>query len=176
MHKRIVFNRHDGGVSICCPTDWAISMMGCGGLWDRRPRGYMDIQVERQIARGVKPDVARRYARAMQFGGCTTAEALEIIRDRDCDGTAIELWDVAEVPTDRWFRDAWYRSHNGGPISINVEKARPIQWRHIKDTYKKRMSDLLFEEFDLEPYKHKIIAARDDGELRRIWPKELRAD
>ena len=178
--KRIVFNRHDGGVSICAPTDWAISMMGCGGLWDEFPRGYMEVQIERQIARGVPKDVARRYALAMQFGGCTTAESLEIIRDRDCapHGTAMELWDYDDVPTDRWFRDAWCRSHNGGPISISMKLARPIQLKHIGNALKlkndKRQSELLAPiECDIETIRQNVLMARDEVELRLIWPREL---
>lgn len=174
MNKRLVFNGHDGGVVVRCPTDWAISMMGCGGLWDDKPRGFMDVQIERQIARGVKADIARRYARAMQFGGCTTAEALEIIRDRDCDGTAIELWDAAEVPTDRWFRDAWRRSHNGGPIGLSLELARPVQFRHIRNALAEaNRSD--FIEIDLAAIKRKIAQTKEIEELRSIWPKELKS-
>ena len=37
---------------------------------------------------------------AMQFGGCTDAEAYELMRDRFCAhlGSGIELWDVDDVP------------------------------------------------------------------------------
>lgn len=171
---RIVYNRPDGGVSICTPTDWIISVMSCGGLWHDRPRGYEEIQIERQIARGIRPDVARRYARAVTGGGCTTAEALEIIRDRDCyNGVAHELWDASDIPGDRWFRDAWRRSHNGGPISIDLEKARPIQWRNLWTAHHDKRKDVRFEEIDLRPFKTKIMAARSEAELRSIWPKEL---
>ena len=39
---------------------------------------------------------------AIQFGGCTDAEAYELMRDRFCThlGTGIELWDTADVPHD----------------------------------------------------------------------------
>ena len=54
MEKRIVYTRlSDGGVSICCPASEAIAWMGCGGFWDHHPRGFMDVQIERQIARGI---------------------------------------------------------------------------------------------------------------------------
>ena len=179
MRKRIVFTRFEGGVSICCPAKEAIAWMGCGGFWNDQPRGFMDAQIERQIARGVAPDVASRYAHAMQFGGCTTAEALEIIRDRDCAprGTAIELWDVSEVPTDRWFRDAWRRSHNGGPISVDLKLARPIQWKKAKSAIaseNKRRADE-FErtpliEVDWDRIRERIRSAMDEHDLREIWP------
>lgn len=180
MDKRIVYTRHDGGVSVCCPSDWAISVMGCGGLWDHLPPGVMDRQIASMVNRGVSEDAAHRYAKAVMFGGCTTAEALEIIRDRDCAhlGTAIELWDVGEVPADRWFRDAWSRSHNGGPISVNLAKAKPIQFRHIRGAQlaenKRRQSDLELclspIELDLALMRQKIMEARDENELRAIWP------
>ena len=177
--KCIVYNRQDGGVTICHPTDWAISVMGCGGLWDAFPRGYLDTQIERQIARGVPKDAARRYARAVQFGGCTTAEALEIIRDRDCFmGMSHELWDRSDIPTDRWFRDAWKRSHNGGPIYVDFAKAKPIQSSRIADAIleknRRRAGELLDPiAVDLQPLRNRISMARDERELRQIWPKEL---
>ena len=136
MNKRIGYNHtKDGGVWICRPMPDAIRWLGCGGYWGSAPRGFLDTQIERQIADGIAPDVARRYAMAMQFGGCTTAQALEIIRDRDCapHGTAIELWDVGDLPADRWFRDAWRRSPNGGPISIDLGRAKPVQWTRARD-------------------------------------------
>lgn len=181
MNKRIVYTRFDGGVSICCPADEAITWMTCGGfdLWQQKPRGFAEAQIERQIARGIPADVAARYAKAAMYGGCTTAEALEIIRDRDCTphGTAIELWDASEVPTDRWFRDAWRRSHNGGPISISLALARPIQWKRARGAVEgenKRRADA-FErtsliEVDWDRIRERIRAARDEDEIRLIWP------
>lgn len=183
--KRIVYTRHDGGVSICCPSDWAMSALCGGGAWPEFPwyyPGFDAVQIERQIARGIAPDVARRYAHAMMFGGCTTAEALEIIRDRDCapHGTAIELWDVSEVPADRWFRDAWRRSANGGPISVNLTLARPIQWRRAKAAVAAengRRADDDFDdcrkpriEVDWGKLRERIRGAREEAELRAIWP------
>mgnify|MGYP001597722212 CR=1 FL=1 len=176
---RIVYTRFDSGVTIYCPAKEAISWMGCGGFWSAEPRGFTDLQIERQIERGINPDVARRYAHAMQFGGCTTAEALEIIRDRDCTpfGTAMELWDEEEIPTDRWFRDAWHRSHNGGPISVDLKLARPIQFKRIRAAVnletKRRQDDIeLFSipvDVDMFSIRDRIMAARDEVELRSVW-------
>lgn len=172
--SRIVFTRHDGGVSVCTPTDWAISVMSCGGLWDDLPPGYMNVQIERKISRGMPEDAALRYCRALHFGGCTTAEALEIIRDGDCfTGIAHELWDASDVPADRWFRGAWRRSRNGGPIWVDLEKSRPIQWQRLRDAKTDRESELTFRNFDPEPYRAKILSASSLEELRHIWPKEL---
>ena len=185
MGRCIVYTRFDGGVSICYPTDDVISWMSCGGYWNNRPRGFLEAQIERQIADGRDPDASRRFAHAVQFGGRTTAEALEIIRDRDCAhlGTAIELWSRDEVPTDRWYRNAWYRSPNGGPIGVSLKLAKPIQFKHIKtavDAETKRRSEdfKLFDvpvDVDLSVIRESIYRARDEVELRSVWPKGLQS-
>jgi hypothetical protein len=127
MDKRIVYTHHDGGVSICCPSDRVIAWMSCGGRWRDQPRGFIDIQIERQIDAGRRQADARRFARAMAFGGCSTAEALEIIRDRDCGhlGTAHELVDLSGIPADRWFRDAWAAHAPQMPVSLPQTQVRP---------------------------------------------------
>lgn len=170
--RRIVYTRHDGGVNICTPTDEIISWMSCGGMWDSQPRGFAEIQIERMIEAGVRKDTARKYAHAVQFGGCTTAEALEIIRDRDCiGGIAHELSD--DIPTDRWFRDAWRRSHNGGPIYVDIEKAKTVQIAHIakaiREENKRRERELLAPfDYDLSDLRKKVLLAKCAGELRLL--------
>ena len=157
---------------------------GSGGAWDHLPPGVMHRQIESMISRGVDPDAACRYARAMMFGGATTAEALAIIRDCDCAhlGTAIELWHLDEIPTDRWFRDAWRRSHNGGPILIDLKRARPIQWKKARDAVecenRRRQTD--YEAFgsslievDWLAFRERLRSARDEIDLRAVWPAVL---
>ena len=114
-------------------------MTGGGGRWDAEirflPRGFMDRQIAAQARHGVGERAAARFVRAMQWGGLTTAEAYAVMRDRFCAhlGTGCELWDVGDVPTDRRYRDAWRRSHNGGPIVIDTRKAMEMDearaWR-----------------------------------------------
>jgi hypothetical protein len=179
--KRILFTRHDGGVSVCTPSANCIRWMATGGRWADQPRGYVDIQIERQIAAGHHPDAASRFARALAFGGLTEREALEVIRDRDCGhlGTAHDLIDPAELP-DRWFRNAWMRSHNGGPVSISVEKAKPIQWGRIRAAVAAE-TKAREESFDPLPklrvdwgaLRSSIKRAADTDDLRRIWPRGM---
>ncbi len=142
-------------------------------------------EIDAQIEAGFPEDATRRFIRALAFGGCTTAEALAIIRDRDVErgSTAIELWDVDELP-DRWFRNAWRRSHNGGPIVIDLEKARPLQAAHIVRAvtkFNKRTHPLL-ERFrkapqavspDWDRLYLRINKAHDEPSLRAVWPEEL---
>jgi hypothetical protein len=129
MPKRIIYTRHDGGVSICAPSLTAMAYMtGGGGRWDGFPPGFLDRQIAEQSKHGVGERAAVRFVHAMQFGGCSTAEAYGIMRDRFCAhlGTGCELWDVEDIPTDRSYRNAWRRSHNGGPIWIDGRKALAI--------------------------------------------------
>ena len=153
-----------------------------GGFWNDKPLGYVQTQIERQIADGIAPDHAARFARAVAFGGCSEAEVWEIVRDRDCarHGTLHELIDVAELPS-RWFRDAWRRGHNGGPPSVDLESARLIQWQRIVDAVSRENKRRELDLFGLPPielprltYQTAIRHARDDGELRRIWPEEIK--
>jgi hypothetical protein len=136
--KRIIYTRPDGGVSICAPSPSALRYMTLGGgRWDEYAPGFVMRQVWEQVQNGIDERAAYKFMRAMQFGGCTTAEAYAIIRDRDCAhlGTGIELWDVEDVPTDRTYRDAWKRSHNGGPIRIDEHLAMLIDERRAWKAY-----------------------------------------
>jgi hypothetical protein len=179
--KAILYTRHDGGVAVCRPNPWCLRIMETGGLWDDQKRGFVEDQIERQIAAGHRPDAAAKFARALAFGGLTEAEAYAVIRDRDCGhlGTAHDLIDPAELPG-RWFRNAWVRSHNGGPVSISVEKAKPIQWGRIraavKDENKRRQESLDPRpelRVDWGVIRTSIKRAGDTDELRRIWPRGM---
>lgn len=129
--RRILYTRHDGGVSVCQPAPECIAWLARGGFWAGRGID-LDEQVARSVAQGRYEWAAARYVRAMRDGGCTTAEAFEIIRDRDCAhlGTACDLIDAADLP-ERTFRDAWRRGHNGGPIMIDMRIARRVQFARI---------------------------------------------
>lgn len=180
--KKIIYTAHDGGVRVYTPSREIFRIMASGGYWSDRPRGFLQKQIERQISDGIDPDHARRFANATEYGGCTTAEVYDILKDRDCGrhGRLHELIDPLELP-DRWFRNAWRRSGNGGPPSVNLELAKPIQWSRLWDAVeeenKKRraaFNELKEIIIDKARIKSAIKHARDDEELRRIWPEELR--
>jgi hypothetical protein len=85
------------------------------------------------------------------------------------------------VPKDRWFRDAWVRSHNGGPINISLPKARGIQFRRIthaveQENARRRTDMSLFDRLiqpDLAVLRDAIRRADDVGDLRQVWPSDL---
>lgn len=178
--ERIVYTRHDGKVSICIPSANCIRWMGTGGRWANQPRGFLEVQVERNMTDGIPEYAAVRFCRALVFGGLTDKEALEAIRDRDCAhrGTGIELWDMADVPSDRWFRNAWRRSHNGGPINIDMHAARRIQLDKIKRAVAERNGKRI--NLGRRPIEvawgtigNAIRHAVEPDELRRVWPEHV---
>jgi hypothetical protein len=182
MPRRIVYTRKsDGGVSVCAPSLTALAFMTAGGgRWDGFPPGFIDRQIAAQAQDDVGEDAARRFIVAMQFGGCSTPEAYAIMRDRFCAhlGIACELWDTSGVPLDRWFRNAWRRSHNGGPILIDMGKARRIQLDKITGAV--RIHNRARVELGRKPsvplwgeLGSAIRHARDEQELRRVWPSGI---
>ena len=177
MSRVILYTKNEGGVAVCPPTEEIFQAMQFGGMWDHMPHGVVSRQIDAQVASGIRPDHARRYAYAVAFGGCSEAEGWEIIRDRDCarHGYLHELIDNSELP-DRWFRDAWKRSENGGPVAIDLEKARAIQWKRLLfavNTENGRRSTDLFGKAPIRiprvSIQRAIKSARDEDELRRIW-------
>lgn len=166
---RIVYTRVDGGVSVCIPDPNCLRIMTGGGKGEP-VRGWCETQIERRIAEGRNPDGAARFVRAVAFGGLTTAEALAAIRD--CDalhlGSGHELWTPDELP-DRWFRDAWRRSGNGGPIRIDLDAARPIQWRQLRQRAREAtQDDYIPDQTDWGRVRAEIHRARDVDDLRRV--------
>lgn len=176
-----MYTAHDGTVSLCHPAPEMFLIMQFGGYWRDRPNGFVEVQIERQIKDGIHPDHARRYANAIAFGGCTESEVWDIIKDRDCAryGKHHDLVSLEDLP-DAWFRDAWVRGHNGGPAFVDLAKARNIQWQKIssavaeenkarqKDLFGKRQIKLIKSQ-----YRSFIMRARDEDELKKIWPEEL---
>lgn len=170
MRHRILYTHHDGRVIVTCPSVWAIQTMAEGGFWHDLPRGFGEIQIERQMARGIPESVAARYVRAMMLGGCTQAEALAIIRDRDCapHGTACELLDVSDICRDRWFRNAWQRSPNGGPVYIDMRKARALQLTRLREAAAGARYELRWG-----IWRERIRKAQTPEWLKAVWPRGL---
>lgn len=182
MTRHIVYTAHSGAVYICTPTKEALRAMSAGGIWRHERRGFLEAQIELQISSGIHPDHARKFAHAVAFGGLSTSEAFDVIRLRDCDrhGTLHEVHDSADIPVDRWFRDAWTRSPNGGPIGVKLSAARVIHWDKIRkavDDENKRRRKAFEPLRPIAPpwntIRSAIKHARDEDELRRVWLPEL---
>lgn len=170
MIPRIVYTQPDGKVSICQPAPQAIRAFCSGGGFPNIRLDAINAHIDAEIEAGRSPRLAMRYVHGLAFGGHTAAEAYAIIRDRDCApyGTAHELIDLRDLPSDRWFRSAWRRSHNGGPIGIDMAAARKIQLRRIKSAAEKQKADL-----ELPRWRERIRRASSPEQLRQIWPRGL---
>ena len=171
--RRILWTRPDGWVSVTVPSENCLRWMQTGGRWRDERRGFLAEQIERNIATGVPATVAKRFCEALAHGGCSTAEAYALIRDRDCRaGVAHELIDPDDLP-DRWFRDAWRRSHNGGPLRLDTEACREIQWERVRNVATSEAAKLRPREINLGTMRDAILAADEPDDIRRIWPDGL---
>jgi len=166
--SRIVYTTHDGGVTVNAPTPEFLGWLRGGGFWFGRTND-MDAWIERKIAQGKRRYGVEAYALALRDGGVTLKEAYALTRDYDCAhlGSGHELWTVADLPN-RWFRDAWRRSHNGGPIAVDMAKARKIQLKRIKTAADRVKADL-----ELIRWRERIRRAPSPEQLRQIWPRGL---
>ena len=180
--RAILYTRHDGGVTVTYPTQEIFDVMSRGGYWSDRPRGFLQRQIELQISDGIDPDHARRFAYAVQFGGLSTAEVYDVIKDRDCSrhGHSFDLIDPAADLPGRWFRDAWARGHNSGRVYVDMARARLIQETKIENAIadenarrRNSMQGLRPVAFDRLAIRTAIRNARDEEELRRVWPEQL---
>lgn len=179
--RRIVYTRPDRGVSVCCPAPEIITALQRGQYFGAMARGTVDDLIDQQISvLGHGPDVSARFVRGLAFGGLAEYEALEIIRDRDAapHGTGCELWDADDVPTDRWFRDAWRRSPNGGPIGIDIGAARKIQLTKIRQAYTEQKEAATWSldgdemgELNLSDLRANLKRCVEPEHIRRVWPE-----
>lgn len=179
-----IYTRVDGGVTECYPDPNCIEAMRMGGWWDQYPEHVVKDQVRRQMEDGISRHAAQRFFDALGDGGLSHMEAVDTILQRDCAhlGYGLEQWHISQLPKDQWFRDAWTRSHNGGPISISLKKARQVQFRHIRRALRAKERRLRASVYavddsvsiDLDAIRKSILHAEDVEELRAIWPEELK--
>lgn len=116
----------------------------------------------------------------------TEAQGLQAIvfLDIPADAVDVEEVDVAVLPTDRTFRDAWRRP-NGGPIEADMSIAREIQTKRLNVAKLKKARNLLERETlgeNVALDKTKLaaidVAAIVSGvstpdDLKAAWPDEL---
>jgi hypothetical protein len=192
--KRIVSTMPDGGVAITSPSPTIMRVMTMGGGY--LPPSKRDIEIANQVRAGREERVTVRFIDALISGGLTDAEAYEVIRDRDVDPayTAAELWDFDALPQDRWFRNAWKRSLNGGPIYVDMAKAKRIHGAKLLAAKRGRLKRLTAAEEleritgDSEKADGLLVQidrvrglrldfdlsrAETPEQLRAVWPMEL---
>lgn len=174
-----VYTRHrDGGLSINVPCEEAITSM-LEGAHQGISRAEFESDVLRQVDDGIAEDVARRFLGALCFGGVGRRESLRLIRDRCIPRRGYNIVEIArrDVPNDRSFRDAWRFAHNERRFYVDVEAARPIQYRRyvvaVRDENRRRSEDMYGARpvrFNRDWLRYNIETARDEIELARIVP------
>lgn len=186
---RIVYRRLEEPetVFVVRPEPQALAYMtGHGGAWNGQPFALLGELVRRKtdpvLQRGnpCTVEAATRFVKAAQFGGKSVDEAWEIIADHDCGrrGDLIEIVAVDELPPDRWFRNAWRRGANGGPVYVDLEAARLVQFQTIGNVlyaFNQWRATRFLPPVELDPalVALRIGDARDEAELRAVWPDEL---
>lgn len=202
MTQAIIYTRSGGGVSVATASP-EFMRAACNGGDQSIAVLPVDEWVARKTAQGHSEDAAYRHALAWWHGGCTTAEMWAIRRDIEprriwnaetrieIVTLAPELVDITEaLPADRWFRDAWRRAEDGGPIWIDLDTARDIQRRRIKaaiDAWNKQAAEdeerAFFAnrqtngpaiiEFDRQRIRDALWRALTPAAIRAVWPEDL---
>lgn len=179
--------RHGGGLQqLAYRSNWpATDLQGF--------KRYLESsQWPRWVAAGMAEDAARQYIRRYLIGGASETEAWNLIIAKDAApyGTGIETWPAEDVPADRDYRNAWRRAAWGGPIRIDLDVARDIQWQRIEQAAMAANEAALQADLrahilgrstngpelifvDERSWRHRIEAARSIEALRQLWPAEL---
>jgi Phage tail assembly chaperone protein len=172
MDKRIVYARPDGGLSVIIPAPKARLQ-----LWDEDLKAHVPESDEVFQARIAAKDVPP-------------------------DAIGVTPCDVAEIPADRSYRDAWCLPDAGDDdcaeettaVAVRMSKAREIQMGSIRWARDARLAALdvtqqraLVAKNDAEvqrietvkqelrdiPQSFDLAAAKTPAELRVLWPEVL---
>lgn len=184
MIERIVATRPDGGVNIVAPSERCLLVCtGAGAAaadpwrqtaaWRRRQvanfqRPGIDRRTNRPIP-GLTKAIAERWVEAFTFGGLTLPEFFGLLGDKDAGrgASAIQLTTLFDLPADRWFRDAWRRSRDGGPIVGAVAAARGCHLRNLDELVRRWNR----AEWERDDAAH-LDGRRTNGPALIDWPAE----
>jgi hypothetical protein len=158
MNKRIIFIRSDGGVSVVIPAPG-----------DRRVFAVRNIQPGKEDRIEIPaPGVpVERFAKLVSEGRVviekqeTEVEWLDRVTARSVptDATDVHIVDVADLPQDRTYRDAWAITR--GRCAVDMPKARVLHCERLRSARKP-----LLEALDVE--YQRADEAGDDGGKKRI--------
>ena len=181
--KGWLYTRHaDAGVNVYWPEAEIMAWMGVGGYWDDHPvdvRGFVDKQIEIQVSQmGIAVGHAARYARAVAFGGLSSYEAFEVLRDRDNarHGHSFDAIDHEDLPP-RYFRNAWRRGHNGN-ITLDLAECRRYHAYVIEHCVKKENAERILSQRkklirpNWDDIERKMKRAVDAEDIAKVWPSD----
>lgn len=153
IRARILCSRPDKGVSIIVPSVRCVAVLETGWCAKRNrpyvPEERRAFEVEklmhspewrRDASDEARFDLAERWIYGLCHGGFAADDAVRLIGEysKHPDHFALEVVDVDDLPTNRTYREAWRRSHNGGPIWIDWDAVTRIEERLAWQVYEAR--------------------------------------
>ena len=105
--KVIVHKKPDGGVSVSHFSPALLAAMTDSGYGWSQER--IDYEIGKFVAGGKSESVVRPFTTAVGKGGVSESEAIELIRAKDdkADCLGCTVIEDTDLPSDRYFRDAW---------------------------------------------------------------------
>lgn len=196
--KWIVSRQENDIVAITCPAPYFMKAVTHGGF-GRIPgvdgQKAEDKQVDNMVRSGYDEDFSSRFVRALIVGGETDAGGLELIKDRhlaEQADHAVVGWD--DLPTDRWFRNAWRLSDNG-IVYVDMEVARLLFAQKLlgrkAEEVKQLVADIetailtgksndqaeaahvALKNIDMHALAAEMAKAETPEALRALWPEHL---
>jgi hypothetical protein len=199
----IISTTLQGSVNITAPAPAfmaAVTHGGFGRIPDPEPDPLLAAsearQIEGMIASGYDADFAARYVDALLRGGETDAGGLDLIRQRhlanDVNHRTMEL---AELPGDRIFRDAWRQDAESGAIYVDLVAAKLLFARRLVAAKAAAIANLgteieirllqgqadeeleaahrALKDIDLQGLAEAIARAGTPDGLKALWPSYL---
>ena len=105
--KVIVHKKSGGGVSVSHLSPSLLAAMTSQGYGWNQER--IEYEVGKFVASGKSDSVIRPFITAVAQGGVSESDAIELIRAKDdkADCLGCTVIEDTDLPTDRYFRNAW---------------------------------------------------------------------
>ena len=191
-NKRIIFKRKDGGVSITAPTKGINNaydlLIGSGGypvdLAEKDIKRHVDID-------GKNESDVRPFYEGLVTGGFTEDESLNLIAKHawQRDYLSFRITEKENIPTSRFFRNAWNDETDLDTVDIDLLKCKEIKKHQFRKIRRPKLEELDVEMmrkiangdaiFYIEEQKQKlrdvtdVVMPDDVAKLEKFMPSVL---
>ena len=145
---RISFKRNDGGASVASPTKGtkgsfsAFEMLtGSGGYYS----DLAELVIDRLVnIDGKKEEDIRPFYEGIIVGGFSEEEAMNLLAKHAWQSNFIShrILPVANIPGDRFFREAWHDNDPTETVDIDITKANEIKKDQFRVLRKPKLETL----------------------------------
>lgn len=203
-----VIKKDDGGCIVKYFTQEVLDQLQTGGSLKVKNNETLEQAIEREIQALINEtdqdgnivvirnrEEIEPFVRALAYGGTTEDQAAQLIAIANSpNGVTARITHVENIPTDRYFRDAWTDDNDTETVDIHMEKARIIHMNNLRKLRDKKFLEMGFP-VKLDPAleaaiipgetREKLEALRDmpqsldleriktPEDLKAIWPVEL---